>query len=589
MAGKKKKNSHVFNTKKRRQTNPIKASKSSKSPQTFLIPTSEKSTALHHEQNSDVQAVEENVAITYTTVQPVASPCHIEAKLTIETMLVTEADRTTPPTKIEEPMVVGDNDCGSIEATKTINPLDDIGSNASLLSDAVKHDSHCNTPLPTPRTASSEMADDECAPQSEQDIDKSPKTPPERTFKTAVPPTGTVIKFLRSPTLPPALLYANQRLLSHAEPLEDTTPAYARSSHSDWFSNLVSKLAGERLASMYPSECKSKIASRAIPQLAELLNTADAVEGGAKQQQSPDELANGIPSPIVLEPSALVGLNPLDAEGVTATATAASSPSEHTQAAIVPLVSDIGSQVQCVTTVVKTTTSYQAFPLYDADHDLLGATPQSSDKDSCQWFDREPIAPIDADFSDDEDDCEDEMTRKTTSTLSKWSHYDVFGMNLPSAMPETACLTSDSEEASPLVSEGTLQSLDDVDKDSTFLGSVSACDLTEKVYADAEGMISMKELARAWVLCVAAEHDNRRSPKTTIADLWVPFITASDADRALELQLQRRAKLGGVSLKEFLRKFKFDASGMAAASQVANVFCGVALASQGQSKIVLAC
>jgi hypothetical protein len=64
--------------------------------------------------------------------------------------------------------------------------------------------------------------------------------------------------------------------------------------------------------------------------------------------------------------------------------------------------------------------------------------------------------------------------------------------------------------------------------------------------------------------------------------LWDFYITERDASRALEVQMQRRAKLGSVSLRDFLKKFQFDMDGKTMASMVMSAFCETAVASRAR-------
>jgi hypothetical protein len=221
----------------------------------------------------------------------------------------------------------------------------------------------------------------------------------------------------------------------------------------------------------------------------------------------------------------------------------------------------------------------------ETNYGLLCAKPQNPGA-AVLWFDREPIAPIDHDFSDDEED--DEYVN-IVADASKSSRYGDLIINPQAAHTETARIASDSDKSSAQVS--TLQShasrstsissqssqaSDDVQPGIVLLGNTHACDLMNLVHPGVEGLVSNKQLAQAWVLCVAAEHTKQRTGSLATVQPWDFSITARDTDRALEPQLQRRAKLGGVSLRDFLKKFTLDRDGMTVASKIVPAFCELA-------------
>lgn len=133
----------------------------------------------------------------------------------------------------------------------------------------------------------------------------------------------------------------------------------------------------------------------------------------------------------------------------------------------------------------------------------------------------------------------------------------------------------DHDRRNALISSRSSQA-SDLQPDSVLLGSTSARDLTYFIHPSVEGLVSKQQLAQAWVLCVAAEYTKQRSSSSSTVQPWDLSITARDAERALEVQLQRRAKLGGVSLCDFFKKFNFDREGMAVASKIIPAFREVA-------------
>jgi hypothetical protein len=124
--------------------------------------------------------------------------------------------------------------------------------------------------------------------------------------------------------------------------------------------------------------------------------------------------------------------------------------------------------------------------------------------------------------------------------------------------------------------------------DNTFLVSTSfrdLCDLCDHLHTDADGKSTREDVARAWILCVADEHSDRRSVSPGIEAPGVFFIKPSDVNKALSFHMQRRAKLGRISLLAFLKKFQFDASGKIATYLLLPLFREAALESQDRSKV----
>jgi hypothetical protein len=118
----------------------------------------------------------------------------------------------------------------------------------------------------------------------------------------------------------------------------------------------------------------------------------------------------------------------------------------------------------------------------------------------------------------------------------------------------------------------------DVQSDIVLLSTTRVRVLIDRIHTSVDGLVSKQQLVQAWILCVAAEHTKQRTNSSSTVKPWDFSITSRDAERALELQLQlqRRAKLGGVSFRDFLKKFTFDREGMTVASEIIRTFCEVA-------------
>jgi len=603
------------------------------------------------EQNPGGNVIEKDIALPSTAVQQAAIPCHIETEPTSDAVHVTDPIEATLYVEAEPP-VAASNKLGSMEIAKIItsicDPRIEIESDAGSLSDAGEGEEHDAT-SPAPSTTPSEAADNDVKAQPEHVSEGFYNKPQERTFKGCLPPSGTAINLIGPSTLLPAFLpgYTNERVLAYTEHQQDTTPAYARPSMSHWFSNPAMKLAREQLTRGVPADIrpvrkarplsdrrcfvpkelteyeeailppKSPVAKvsnmvayptdkeekRQLDECVEANSISTAGSGAcAPVAESPNVAVQAIEdkeqqqSDECIEPDAIVAsdaCSPIEHPvlGTDATLASVSQALEQIQTAVSSLVPEAGVTFQSVATNIKAAPVVASSCVEDAHFHLLGATPQNPGEDVFLWFDREPIAPIDADFSDDEDD---DAAVETHGPLSKASRYDGLGLVAHTELALTARKTSDSDKSSTLLSEGhastprsasissrTSQSSTDtnVEIDKLFLGKTCARDLFAELDADSSSMISKEQLARAWVLCVAVEHTNWRETCSVGANLWVPFITMRDADRALELHVQRRAKLGDISLRDLLKKLRFDEEGMVAMDALWHTLHNTSLAS----------
>jgi hypothetical protein len=434
---------------------------------------------------------------------------------------------------------------------------------------------------------------------------QSATTKPSRTLITL--PKATPSIFDR-PVLPPAFLrsYTNDATPSTVEPSTGTqTPAYARPSMSSWYHSPANstirgtpnglppagtalwRLSGSRgnRDSSYPSKRPCRSGPRTSACTPGLITTTE--NDGVSQLSSVRTVVAGVISTVSTSPVT----TPMEAAD------------------------DMKSTGPLSTSLESSLAS---------DTSLLDSKAGEEVK---QWFDPEPFLPIDPDFSESENEAEEDTVvpqpkplREVSSSERENSHEfdeDVSGETLcapkfrveRAALPETAHHTSvdadvndsdvapnvlDSDETSTSftaystratsTSSHTSQASVEFHMDNTFLGSTSARDMCDHLDSDYDGTITKEELARAWILCVADEHSDRRSVSPGIEAPGVSFITPDDADQALSFHMMRRAKLGRISLLEFLKKFEFDASGKVAMVTLLPNYRQAALESQERSK-----
>jgi hypothetical protein len=530
MPGKSKsKSSHVFATKKRTQKkrNQTKPTSPSKFPE-----SSKQNGNIEIGRQSSGQLMQEDTVASSPGLDQVACNTGIERVDDVSSGV--EGDEPAPSTKHDSPGA-GDRGCGSSTPIEDVEPLrnasEDTKATQSSLDDIAQED-HASVLVPSSTPAPAASSDD------------WPSTKRVR---------GTAIEVAGLTTLPPAFMpgYTDERVLSRTEPIEDNTPAYARSSHSYWFRHPANKLAQEKFARaesagpLRSSEPKLKAAPLSDPSVPECSRKEVEIEGGRTQDAQNDSSTDkGISSGIS---SAAIAPN---APTMSIDASYESSPEEQDKATVLDPSPNSASTLHSGTTQVEDAAALSYPPLQQADYVLLGATLQNPGDDVIIWFDREPIAPIDADFSDDE---EDESTSEGLST----------SRSLP-------------------MSSSTSQSSIEDQMDRTFLGSTCARDFSNHLHHATNDMVSKKQVAEAWVLCAAAEDASRRSGSQPDTLLWDFYITERDASRALEVQMQRRAKLDSVSLRDFLKKFQFDRDCKTMASMVMSAFCETAVASRAR-------
>jgi hypothetical protein len=181
------------------------------------------------------------------------------------------------------------------------------------------------------------------------------------------------------------------------------------------------------------------------------------------------------------------------------------------------------------------------FTLFEPLHETarLSATEQVDDTVTTLYFEREPFAEIDSDFSEDEEEESDNI--KILSKLvapstplretNRGFEVDVAVMqdavevfesdNSSTVESELPSTTSRCTSASSRIS----QSSTEFHMDNTFLGTTSARDFIDRVRMNEEGKATKKIIAQAWVLCVAAEHADWRSVSSSVNIPGISFIT----------------------------------------------------------------
>jgi hypothetical protein len=266
---------------------------------------------------------------------------------------------------------------------------------------------------------------------------------------------------------------------------------------------------------------------------------------------------------------------------------------------------------QSVMGTVETISVSESSSAEDKEADLLRALPQKYHNDVLLWFEREPFAPIDTNFPDDEDDDivsntaqpvqaqANPLTKLDSVQQSKRLKYKQITQVIANGPEDKSHKVSDSDvsctaavggESSTAwtvnVFEAPCMSQEAIEfcMDNTFLGTTSARDLEDHLHIDTNDRVTKDDLACAWILCVASEQSDQRSFSPIIATSVVSFIEASDVEHALSFKMQRRAKLGRISLLEFLKKLEFDADGLTGVDNLLLVFGDAALESRERTK-----
>jgi hypothetical protein len=357
-------------------------------------------------------------------------------------------------------------------------------------------------------------------------------TKPSRTFITLPKATPSI---LGRHILPPAFLtsYTNDPTPSTVEPSTGTqTPAYARPSMSSWYHNPANSTIRGTPNGLPP-------AGTALWRLSGTRGNRDSSYPSKRPCRSSPRTSACAPGPIITTKN----------DGVSQLYSV-----KTVEAGVIPKVptSPVTTPMEAADDMKSTgplTTSLESS--LASDTSLLHSKADGKVK---QWFEPELFLPIDPDFSESEDGAEDDTVVPQPKPLREFSSLerenphefdeDVSGEILcapkcrveRAALPETAYHTSvdadvkdsdvapnvlDLDETSTSVtasitrvtstSSHTSQASVEFHMDNTFLGSTSARDMCDHLDSDYDGMITKEELARAWILCVADEHSDRRS------------------------------------------------------------------------------
>jgi hypothetical protein len=208
---------------------------------------------------------------------------------------------------------------------------------------------------------------------------------------------------------------------------------------------------------------------------------------------------------------------------------------------------------------------------------LDGITFREDNDTSPTWFDRDSIPEPDPDFSDDEDD------HPSTSLTIKDTvdqHVGAWVASVPIILKKASkvAMSSDADSSdgcavrtSSKSSRTSAQSAD-FHLDNTYLGGIAARNLLDNIKLDRDGKANKEAIAHAYVLCVATEHTNRRSFSPNYKAPGVSLITKQDAKRCRSSVVQSRARLGRISLFDFLKKVTFDDNGMAHEDMIFGAF-----------------
>jgi hypothetical protein len=223
-----------------------------------------------------------------------------------------------------------------------------------------------------------------------------------------------------------------------------------------------------------------------------------------------------------------------------------------------PVVGVVQAGVITTTTQAVGTFIYVADSTNSTDLPVMPLSGSNVDSEVKLWFEPEPCLPIDSDFSENEDETEGDMaavqmkplsgttTCSMSSSIPPETHSSLTYEHLklpekdiseedpsaPKLHTKSATLhkishdvgaypTNDSNDSSTMVSgcstrvssasSHTSQSLVEFHMDNTFLGSTSFRHLWDHLHTDADGKSTREDVARAWILCVADEHSDRRS------------------------------------------------------------------------------
>ncbi|KAF1914534.1 hypothetical protein BDU57DRAFT_540453 [Ampelomyces quisqualis] len=439
------------------------------------------------------------------------------------------------------------------------------------------------------------------------------------------------LKIFGRPTLPPAFLpnYTNDRTQAVTEPCkEPENPAYARSSMSSWFQNPANSYIRGTPVGLPPAGTALLRASAGrynVPSLASdygRINSRDAPrvqEHSSIAEDKKQEVAdNIITTPIVATTAFTI---PQVSNGVDNTVNESSIRLNHAIIEVAsapnttedPRVSLDGE----FSRAADITLWFDREPLWPTDSDFSDAEDDDDTAVAIASFNSlepstmGPVTPphssslassqCSSKFTTNDSVERNEQLRVPKSRVEHtavsepktYIHADASHSTSNNTRKKDAHNISDSDDCSTVVcrvesigsrstSSSSLDSQASMDfqMENTFLGSTSAQDIVEQLEIGADGKFTMEHLARAWVLCVATEHSDLRCANPDIAAPGVSFMTTADAENAMVFHTQRRAKLGRISLLEFLKTLDFDDNGKAAVASLLPLIRQTALESQ---------
>ncbi|KAF2874110.1 hypothetical protein BDV95DRAFT_322099 [Massariosphaeria phaeospora] len=197
-------------------------------------------------------------------------------------------------------------------------------------------------------------------------------------------------------------------------------------------------------------------------------------------------------------------------------------------------------------------------------------TNQATDNHPVIMFQRDAFIPIDSDFSEDESSTEEFLLSAIPCTVVKaLARIQLPLVNLsktvvPSVDEPIRTQSPVTESSSPVFqltskSSRTSTSPKGIEfvMENTYLGITCFQEFVETLDTDEEGNATKSAVAKAYMVRVAHEHAEMHL--SSIETDGVTYITKDLASQWKDHQLRRRAKLGKVSLADFLEKVPFDA------------------------------
>lgn len=154
-----------------------------------------------------------------------------------------------------------------------------------------------------------------------------------------------------------------------------------------------------------------------------------------------------------------------------------------------------------------------------------------------------------------------QMVRNTSSSTASSSTT----IQIPNGCSWSHTISDSSTRSStstPLVGEAISESELAFQMSNTFLASTSFSELLAHLASptliEVPDKLNKSTLARAFMLCVVGEHRDRLLAHPGLSTSGVTLFAEADVCKAMEFDTQRRTRLGGVSLFEFLRVIEWD-------------------------------